>query len=224
MTLDAIGPAAGWKVGAVWKTGAAMPEKEIFCAPLPASGVHLTGVRKLGGSMRGVEVEVAVRLKSDLPCPDGVLTHRELLQAVDAILPAIEIVETRLIDWRTSDPLAQLADLSTHGGLVLGEPSRMSPHDLDMRRVEGSVVVDGKPLESYVDFYGQAMSTTRGANHGEEIWRAIEWLALHCARRGFPLKSGQVVTTGSFTGLYFAPEGAEIVGELKGIGRVELSF
>ena len=115
-TLAALGPVRGWKVGA--KNLAMEPT----AAPLPASGLLATGCSLQGPAwqVRGIELEVAVRLGRDLAPSDAHLGAHELQQAIDAVLPVIEVVETRLADWRQADPLAQLADLQSHGALVLG--------------------------------------------------------------------------------------------------------
>lgn len=208
-TLALIGPAAGWKVGAKG------PDAEPGCAPLPASGVFAAGARLLGPPwhMRGIEVEVALRLGRDLDPGDRLPAAAELLAAVDAVLPAVEVVETRLADWRDSEPLAQLADLQSHGALVLGAPSSLPARELDLREVEAYLAFDGQPVAS-----------TYGANPAGDIWRLLAWLARHCALRGQPLRAGQVVTTGSCTGLLFAPEGAHVQAQLRGIGLVDLHF
>jgi 2-keto-4-pentenoate hydratase len=208
-TLAVIGPAAGWKVGAKG------PDAEPGCAPLPASGVLAAGARLLGPPwhMRGIEVEVALRLGRDLDPGDRLPAAAELQAAVDAVLAAVEVVETRLADWRESEPLAQLADLQSHGALVLGAPSSLPARDLDLREVEAYLAFDGQPVAS-----------TYGANPAGDIWRLLAWLARHCALRGQPLRAGQVVTTGSCTGLLFAPEGAHVQAHLRGIGLVDLHF
>jgi len=208
-TLAALDAVGGWKVGAKG------PAAEPGCAPLPVKGVMTSGAALLGPPwrMRGIEVEVAVRLGKDL-IPTSVEPDPSAVRAaIDAILPVIEVVETRLADWRDSDPLAQLADLQSHGGLVVGEPSTMRLEDLDLRAVQAYLAFDGQPVAS-----------TFGANPAGDIWRLIGWLAWHCAQRGQPLRAGQVVTTGSCTGLLFAPEGAHVQAQLDGIGRVELRF
>lgn len=208
-TLAAIGPARAWKVGAKG------PQAEPNCAPLPASGVLASGVALRGAqwSMRGIEVEVALRLARDL-VPGSPYVDRKLLQAaVDCVLPVIEVVETRLADWRQSDPLAQLADLQTHGALVLGQPSALAPADVDLRQVQAYLAFDGQPVAS-----------TRGANPAADLWRLLGWLAWHCAQRGRPLRAGDVITTGSCTGMLFAPEGSRVQASLDGIGSIELAF
>jgi 2-keto-4-pentenoate hydratase len=205
-TLRGLGPPGGWKVGA--KSADAEPG----CAPLPAPGLLASGAALLGPpwTLRGIEVELAVRLGRDL---DADPSREDLVAAIDAVLPAVEVVETRLADWRDSEPLAQLADLQTHGALVLGQPAAIDPHELDLRRIEAYLAFDGQPVAS-----------TYGANPAADVWRLLAWLAGHAAARGQPLRSGQVITTGSCTGLLFAHEGAQVRAQLKGIGLVDLRF
>jgi 2-keto-4-pentenoate hydratase len=208
-TLRALGPVGGWKVGA---KGLA---HEPAAAPLPARGIFPSGATLLGRQwrLRGIEVEVAVRLGRDLAPSRGAVDAAMLRDAVEAVLPVIEVVETRLADWRDSAPLAQLADLQSHGGLVIGAPASIRPDQVDLRTVEAYLAFDGQPVAS-----------TRGANAAADIWRLLGWLARHCERRGSPLRAGQVVTTGSCTGLLFAPEGAHVQAQLGAIGLVELRF
>ncbi|MDB5871746.1 MAG: Hydratase/decarboxylase [Ramlibacter sp.] len=208
-TLAGLGRIGGWKVGAKG------PALEPACAPLPDQGFFVSGVELLGPPwrMRGIEVEVAVRLGRDLVADAGEPDAATVRGAIDAVLPAIEVVETRLAGWRDSAPLAQLADLQSHGALITGAPSDMRVDELDLRNVQ-----------AYLAFDGQPVAVTRGANPAADIWRLLGWLAWHCTQRGQPLRAGQVVTTGSCTGMLFAPEGAHVQAQLDGIGRVELRF
>jgi 2-keto-4-pentenoate hydratase len=208
-TIDAVGLAGGWKVGA---KGA---ELEPGCAPLPVSGLFASGIRLIGPpwAMRGIEVELAVRFARDFIPSSPEIDRAQLHDAIDCVLPAIEVVETRLADWRESDPLAQLADLQNHGALVLGEPSTLAPADLDLRNVEAYLAFDGQPVAS-----------CRGANPAGDVWRLLSWLAWHAAQRGRPLRAGDVVTTGSCSGMLFGSEGMHVLADLKGIGRIELQF
>lgn len=208
-TIAGLGPVGGWKVGAKG------PALEPGCAPLPASGIFDTGSVLLGPPwrMRGIEVEIAVRLRKDLVPSSGEPGASAVRDAVGALLPVIEVVETRLADWRDSAPLAQMADLQSHGALIVGAASQMSPGDLDLRN-----------LEAYLAFDGQPVASTRGANPAGDVWRLLGWLAWHCAQRGQPLRAGQIITTGSCTGLLFAPERARVQAQLAGIGTAELQF
>ncbi|MDB5859261.1 MAG: Hydratase/decarboxylase [Ramlibacter sp.] len=208
-TLAALSATGGWKVDA------SAPDAEPTCAPLPAAGLRADGARLHGAGwgLRGIEVEVALRLGLDLDGSAGPPPLEVLQSAVAAVQPAIEVVETRLQDWRASPPLAQLADLQSHGALVLGAAATLPPAELDLRQ-----------LVAYLAFDGQPVASARGAHPVGDPWRLLAWLAVHCSRRGQPLRAGQVVTTGSCTGLLFAPEGARVEAQLHGIGRVGLQF
>lgn len=207
-TIASLGGPAGWKVGA------GGPNAEPSCAPLPAGALLPSGstLRGDGWRLRGIEVEVALRLGRDLVA-DTPPAAEALQAAVEAVLPAVEVVETRLADWRASPPLSQMADLQSHGALVIGDPAGIAARDVDLGQ-----------LVAYLAFDGQPVASARGAHAAGNCWRLLGWLAVHCTRRGQPLRAGQVVTTGSCTGLLFAPEGARVDAELQGIGRVGLQF
>jgi 2-keto-4-pentenoate hydratase len=206
-TMRELGPVGGWKVGAKG------PTAEPACAPLPATGVFATGAMLIGPQwrMRGIEVEVAVRLRRELAPESATSDPASFHDAIEAVLPVIEVVETRLADWRDSAALAQLADLQSHGALIIGRPSPLSPGELDLRTVQAYLAFDGQPVAS-----------TRGGNPAVDIWRLLGWLARHCVQRGQPLRAGDVITTGSCTGMLFAPEGAHVHAQLAGIGQVEV--
>ncbi|MFL6692811.1 MAG: 2-keto-4-pentenoate hydratase [Ramlibacter sp.] len=208
-TLDVLGPATAWKVGAK------SPASPMSCSPLPSSGVLPSGAVLKGAQwqLRGIEVELAVRLRRDLDEADLDDTAR-LSSAIGEALPAIEVVETRLANWRESGPLEQLADLQNHGALVLGAPvpwSAIAP--IDLRTLRATLVFDGQPV-----------ADSRGSHPVGDVLPLLAWLARHARDRGRSLRAGDVVTTGSCTGLLFAWEGARVQAEVEGIGRVELQF
>lgn len=208
-TLAAIGPVAGWKVGAK------SPQAEPHCAPLPASGIHASGATLTGPAWRWrcIEVEVAFRLGRDLDPQGTLLAPAELAKAFDAVLPVMEVVESRLAEGHIADPLAQLADLQCHGALVLGSPSTLASAQVNLRTVVASL-----------SFGTASAAHTHGGNPAQDVWRLLSWLALHCAERGQPLRAGQIVTTGSCTGLLNAPLSVRVRGEVMDVGAVELRF
>lgn len=204
-----LGPIGGWKVGAKG------PALEPACAPLPASGLLHDGAPLAGPAwqLRGLEVEVAFRLARDIAPADDRMSAADIAAAIDCVLPVVEVVETRLAPWRGSDPLAQLADLQSHGALVLGAPCTLPAAQVDLRSVQAYLAFDGQPVAS-----------ARGANPAGDVWRLLAWLAFHCVQRGQPLRAGQIVTTGSCSGMLFAPEGARVQAHLEGIGGLALHF
>ncbi|WP_228747458.1 fumarylacetoacetate hydrolase family protein [Bradyrhizobium sp. BR 10289] len=206
-TLAAIGPIGGWKVGAP------NAEAEPNCAPLPASGLLASGARLARGGLRGVEAEVALRVARTLTADDIALPEAELARAFDAAYPAIEVVETRLADWTSSDALAKLADLQSHGALLLGPAAAVNIASIDLRRVE-----------AHISIGGDVGKQTTGGNPAGDIWRMLRWLIRHCTDRGVPLSRGQIVTTGSCTGMMFAQEGDAVRVRLADFGEVAVDF
>jgi 2-keto-4-pentenoate hydratase len=208
--MQRLGRVGGWKVGARGETD------EPACAPLPASVILPTGTplpQGLHQRLRVIEVEVAFRLGRDLLPGGRLLPYEELASAFDAMLPVIEFVETRLSDWAEADPLAKLADLQSHGALVLGAAVAMP-----------AALLDFSPVQARLSFDGKEVASTRGGNPAVDVWRLLAWQALHCEERGMPLRAGQIVTTRSLTGMLSAAAGAKVEGLVVGLGPVRLDL
>lgn len=202
-----LGPIGGWKVGSKGDGGTP------GCAPLPVSGVLPSGTTLAGPQwrMRGLEVELALRVGRDYDPGEQLPDEAELRTVFDAILPAIEVVESRLGHPPCTNPWAGMADLQSHGALVTGAPQAL-PDVLSLRQIEASLSIDG-----------QQVSHTTGGNPAD-LWPLLGWLALHCARRGQPWRAGQIITTGSCTGLQMARGGRLVEAALHDIGAVSLAF
>ena len=206
--LRRIGPIGGWKVGA--KSATAEPT----CAPMPASGILPTGssLQLIPSSLRGIELEVALRVRRDIGDSLQEIDALTLDDLFDAVFPAIEVVETRLADFIDADPYSKLADLSSHGALVVGPAASVKPGEVQLPN-----------LRAILTFDGQSVADTIGGNPAVDLLRLTRWLASHCVQRGSPLRKGQIVTTGSCTGMLFAQAQQKVEGEVISIGKVVLS-
>ena len=170
-----FGELVGYKIGC---TSAVM--QHYLGIPYPCGGgVFAKGVHPSGVSLPakdfvrvGVECEIAVRLAHDLEPSQAPFTADVVAQAVEAYLPAIEIVDDRYADWQTLGAPTLVADDFFAAGCVLGAPVARSaaPDLLDI--VPGADVL--------------------GHPH-----RALAWLANHLAADGKALRAGQIVLTGS---------------------------
>ncbi len=192
----ALGGIGGWKVGA------SSPTSPPGSSPLPAPCLIPSGCA-FAGRMRGVELELALRLGRDVP-EGAALT----LDDFDAALPVLELVETRLEDWPAAPALLKSADLGNHGALVLGAP------------VPGPFPTLAS-LDAELRFDGAVVAHTVGGSTAGTLGHLLDGLS---RRPGARFLKGQVVTTGALTGLLFAPPGAAIHGTLAGIGSVEARF
>jgi 2-keto-4-pentenoate hydratase len=208
-TIAALGDIGGWKVGAK------SPHVEPTCAPLPAAGLLPDGALLRGPAwrLRGIEVEVGFELGADLPPRAAPYTPAEVAAAIASVLPVIEVVETRLADWLGAGAQAQLADLLSHGALVLGRRQPFAPAWLDLKRADVTLRFDD-----------QVVAHTVGEHPCPDAAALLVWLANHCSARGAGLRAGQVVTTGSCTGMLFACEGTAVRAEVSGLSPLSLSF
>lgn len=193
--IAGLGPRGGWKIGA------ADPQTRPQAAPLPASCLIPSGT-SFTGTMHGVELELALRLGRDLPAGAPIT-----LADFDAILPVLELVETRLEGWADAPALLKLADLQTHGALVLGAP--VSPDLLDFGG-----------LDAELRFDGAVVGQSRGGNAAG----TLEHLLAELTRRQVTVKKGEIITTGALTGMIPAKPGTAVVGRLAGIGEVSVRF
>ena len=203
-----LGPVLGWKVGAADTT------TEPICAPLLSGTIYQSPATldPQSFAMRGIEAEIAFRFASDLPPQNKPYLESTVLAAVEAALPAIEICETRYQDPDAVDSLSKLADNISNGALVLG-PSWMGWRDLQ---------IDKQPVE--ISFDDEVVISHCGGNNAGDIIRLVVWMANHLSFRGIGIKKGQVITTGSWTGLILSGSAHKVTSTFPGIGKVEIAF
>lgn len=211
---DALLAHLGATIGG-WKVGAPNAETEPNCAPLPASGVYASGTALPAARFRArwVELEAALRVGKQLEVRQDMPTPAELASYFDAVVPTLECVESRLAAGREAPALLRLADLQSHGALIVGTPAPLAPAALDLRT-----------LQANLRFGEEEVARTTSGNPAQDVWRLVGWLARHCTERGVPLSPGQIVTTGSCTGLLVAPVDTDVVGAIEGLGEVRLRY
>jgi 2-keto-4-pentenoate hydratase len=205
------GDAVGYKVGL---TSATM---QAFCGidhPIAgvvlAKRVHHSGaaVRRSDFGRLGLEFEIAVRLKSDVPVTSKPYTAGAIQPHIDGVCAAIELVDDRNADYANLDVRSLVADNSWNGGIVLSE---FAPTWPDLESIAGRATKDRGAI---------------GVGHGRDIlghpFNSVAWLATQLASRGTGLKAGQVVMTGSVMKTVFPSEDANYRFDLEQIGFVEV--
>ena len=149
------------------------------------------------------------------PGPDQyVLRSRNdaVAQAVEAYLPAIEIVDDRYADWQTIGAPTLVADDFFAAGCVLGEPVARSTAP-DLLDIVGRAVINGVE-----DGRGTGADVLGHPHH------ALAWLANHLAADGKALRAGQIVLTGSLVKTVWLNPGDSVTMDLSGLGTVQVSF
>ncbi|WP_031031173.1 2-keto-4-pentenoate hydratase [Streptomyces albus] len=152
------------------------------------------------------EGEIAFVLGRDLDMPGA--TVADVLRATDFVLPAIEIVDSRIAGWDLAIT-DTVADNASSGAVVLGTtPFRLDGRDL--ARVGMTLYHDGEPVSF-------------GAGHaclGSPVV-AVAWLARETARRGQPLRAGDLVMSGALGPMVPVGGPGRYRLELDGLGDVE---
>ena len=156
-----------------------------------------------------VEAEVALVLGHGLDLK--VHTIADVISAVAYVLPAIEIVDSRIADWKITF-IDTVADNASSGRYVLGTvPVRLD--GLDLAAVEMTMTINGEP----------ASSGNGAACLGNPLI-AARWLADTMSQAGTPLRSGDVVLTGALGPMAVVTPGDEVVATISGLGTVTARF
>ncbi|MGH8809794.1 MAG: 2-keto-4-pentenoate hydratase, partial [Noviherbaspirillum sp.] len=124
----------------------------------------------------------------------------------------IEVVSSRFADFRKQDGLSLLADALSNGAFVYGAG-----------KTEG-FQIDQSRQEVHLYFDDRQVANTVGGNPAQDILRLLTWLANHTAARCGGLRAGQMVTTGSCTGLLFADPQTEVLASFRGLGHAGMRF
>ena len=156
-----------------------------------------------------IEPEVAFVLGKDLSGP-GVTVH-EAIAAVDFVLPALELVDSRIKDWKIG-LFDTIADNASSGAVVLGStPTALS--DIDLRL--GGCVLHRN---------GQVVGTgAGGAVLGSPI-NSLVWLANTVGARGITLEAGHVVLPGALCAMVPIAAGDTFTATFAGLGSVTARF
>ncbi|MFD9981609.1 2-keto-4-pentenoate hydratase [Streptomyces massasporeus] len=193
------------------------PMRELLGVYEPNFG-HLLDdmVHRDGGTVRAarycaprVEPEICFRLARPLHGPG--VTLSDVLIATDAIAPALEIVDSRIRDWRGT--LADsVADNAGSAGLVCGSWTPMA-YAPDLAAVNVDLLVDGSRVAT---------------GSGREVMGhpavAVAWLANALAAYGKGLDPGHVILPGAITTAPFIGVGQKAEARFGALGSVSVSF
>ncbi len=208
-------PVAGYKIGCT-----SLETQRLLRSPGPFPGrvfapVLLQSPAKVAAKAfhrLGIEPEFAFRMGRDLPARPAEYTREEVADAAATLHGAIELIDSRWTDWLKVGIASIVADNGANGGLVLG------PAVSDWRKID-------LPRAKAVLRFNDALTAegTGAAVLGNPL-DALTWLANHLSARGYGLKAGDVVTTGTVANVHFAEPGMHVTADFGAIGKVELRF
>ncbi len=155
------------------------------------------------------EAEVALVLGKDLA--GGPFSVVDVIAATAFALPAIEVVDSRVIDWDINI-LDTVADNASCGAYVVGtRPVALS--ELDLLSLEMSMTLNDDPA-----------STGSGAACLGNPLHAAVWLANTVDRLGSPLRAGECVMTGALGPMFSVAPGDSVEAHMGTLGSVAARF
>lgn len=164
----------------------------------------------IGGLLQPrVEGETAFVLKRDLSGPG--VTVADVIRATDFVLPCIEIIDSRVRDWKIKIQ-DTVADNASSALLVLGTEPRSLRHR-SLRLAGMALRVDG-----------EVVSAGSGAACLDHPCLAVAWLANKLGEFGVSLKAGEVILSGAFGPVVPVLGGEHVEVEISGLGKVHCTF
>jgi 2-keto-4-pentenoate hydratase len=161
-----------------------------------------------------VECEIAVRLGADLPAREKPYARDDVAAAVEACLPAIELIEDHACDaYKEVGSRGLIANNAWNAGAVLG-PAVTAWRDLDLAATTGAMAINGAEI---------------GRGHGGDVmnghpFHALAWVANTVAARGRPLRRGMIVLTGSVVSTQWPKPGDTVSVSFAGLGEASARF
>ncbi len=206
----------GFKVGSTSKEAQALlGSTSPNCGELLAPYVYDSGatVSICAAHRPHLEGEFAFRLGTDLPARSTPYEMDEIVDAIDAVAGAIEIVGSRIEDGPSkAGPIMLTADCSANIGLVTGQwQSDWQAFDLPGHRVRMFI-------NDEMCGYGT------GAKALDNPLNVMVWLANRQSETGRGLRSGEIVSTGTCTGLDPVKAGDRVKADFGALGVVEIAF
>ncbi len=211
---DDPGAIAGYKVGLTSKA------MQAFCGvDEPISGIVFAGRIHGSGAIiaasdflrLGIECEIALRLKADIPALTGNESPQQLHDCIETVHAAFEIVEDRDADYSRLDAGSIVAENSWNMGMVVSDGVPAAGLG-DLAAISARMWLNGAPA---------------GQGRGEAALGSpafvMRWLAGFLSRRGEKLMPGQWVMTGSLLPTVFPAKGDKFRFALDGLVAVELS-
>ena len=209
-------PVLGWKIAATSTSGQRHINVEgPIAGRLLASRVHRSPCEVTFGAnrMAVAEAEFAFVMGSDLPAREEAYSVEEVLAAVAALHPAIEIPDSRFADFTRAGSAQLAADNACAHEFVLGPATGADWRTIDLAAQRVTLTIDG-----------HLAATGTGADALGDPRAALAWIANNHAAQGAALRAGDIVTTGVCGKPGAIAKGSRVVAEFEAIGAAEVTM
>lgn len=214
MWRDAI---AGWKIGRIPPDRVAALHEERLAGPIFKHLVWRAGADQdvpfpiYEGGFAAVEAEYVFRMGEDAPADKMKWTPEEALELVAALHVGVECAGSPLATINALGPTVVVADFGNNHGLILG------PEISEWRSKRN----EDLHVETFVD--DRLVGSGGAANVLGGPVSSLTFLLEHLAKRGRPLRAGQLVSTGAVTGIHDIAVGQHSRVSFNGSGDIRCS-
>ena len=187
---------AGWKVGRIASPWLEKYGEERLVGPIFRKAIRRAGAGEVvdvpvfRDGFAAVEAEFVIRLGADAPPERVSWTADAAAELVDALHLGVEPASSPLPTINDLGPAVIVSDFGNNAGLLLG------PEIPDWRNVPAEALVSETFINDRSVGRGSAASVPGGP------LAALAFALGCCARRGFPLRKGDLVSTGESTGIH----------------------
>ena len=207
------GPVGGYKIALTSK-----PIQELCGVDQPCGGfvfketIHPSPASLSLSDYNGLalEFELALRFSRDVPSNDGPFDENSIGDYVGACYPAFELIDDRRADYGKLDAISMLSDNIWCGGVVLG-PEITDWQDFDLSSNPVHLTYNSERIQE----------GNTGAAMGSPMI-SLAWLANLAASRGWPMREGMIVISGSTFATIPPKPGDHVVYTIEGMGDVEV--
>lgn len=212
-------PIAGWKVGRIPDAWLARMGEERLVGPIFADAVQHPAPGQaaafpiIDGGFAAVEAEFIFRLGADAPPGKYEWRDDEALALVDALLVGVELAGSPLPRINDLGPAVVVSDFGNNAGLILG------PVVPEWRRMLGESERD---LRCSTAIDGVVVGNGRASDIAGGLMAALRFALARCAKRGMPLRAGQLVSTGAATGIHDILPGQSARVAFDGICEIDV--
>lgn len=204
----------GWKVGFIAPERRDASGDERLLGPIFARQLQMTtggqsAFQVFDGGFGAVEAEYVLRLDADAPADKTDWTPEEAAAVPSTLFIGMEVASSPLATINQLGPRVVVSDFGNNNGLVVGPEIPVWAERSDAS-LTCSTWIDGRQV-------GQGGATTLPGG----LRAAFAFALSRSARRGRPLKAGDLIATGNATGIHDILPGQQARIDFDGHGSIE---
>ncbi|OAX55151.1 2-keto-4-pentenoate hydratase [Xanthomonas graminis] len=203
----------GWKVGYIAAERRDHSGDERLLGPIFARNLWnatggTTDIPVFAGGFGAVEAEYVMRLDADVPADQLQWTPEQAAQVPSTLFIGVEVASSPLATINQLGPRVVISDFGNNNGLLLG-PQVADWTTLDEAALLAETLIEGQRVGS-----GGATLVPGG------LRTAFAFALARSARRGRPLKRGELIATGNATGIHDIAIGQHATIRFDGYGEL----